>query len=30
MVVTMMVGLVFWGVLVFVVVKDWIKIWGEW
>lgn len=30
MVVTMMVGLVLWGVLVFVVVKDWIKIWGEW
>lgn len=30
MVVSMMVGLVLWGVLVFVVVKDWIKIWGEW
>ena len=30
MVVSMMVGLVLWGVLVFVVVKDWIKIWGKW
>jgi hypothetical protein len=30
MVVSMMVGLVLWGVLVFVVVRDWIKIWGEW
>ena len=29
MVVSMMVGLILWGVLVFVVVRDWIKIWGQ-